>query len=109
MNTYCEIRGDRGHGGRGARGGGAPPDGILQFSPQALLRTVLISQKVFMQKSIPTQIRQLIIYIDGFVRELTFAKHFYISSFCEIRGHWGYEGRGRPAGGAALDCQGLAT
>jgi len=40
--------------------------------------------KVVSQKSIPTQIRQLIFYIsnskeyvDGFVRELTFAKRLY--------------------------------
>ena len=54
----------------------------------SLLDSGLVSQKVFitsfLQKSIPPQIRQLVIYyylyeeqVDGFVRELTFAKRLH--------------------------------
>jgi uncharacterized membrane protein YebE (DUF533 family) len=60
----------------------AEADGIIDEEEQVHLTASL--DKVVLQKSFPTKIRQLILYHGGFVRELTLQNDF-IDTLCEIR------------------------
>ena len=86
-----------------------------------------VSMKLFLQKSISAQIRQLVLYhyvyteyVDGFVRKLSFKKRpqSIFCVFCEISllvlnavgsGEWAVQGDDRVRGGAGTLASTLGT